>query len=273
MEGCSSFGAPHFPEALLWKQWWPSGQLIQFDLREAKRSTSDNVYTQTGNLIDGYLHDYNIDSTRRRHYTSHEMSHANSWNGLNSDVERTTLFTVAEPEIFKESPGQGHPNLPSIQTTTHRKTNCYSDDPTFCDFTGRTPQGSRYIDPQPNKEEKSSPVRGTNSSSSFQHGNDRMKRMRKGNKASANKLYAKFAKRREERQGLESSMQNLEKIHRDLSNCVANLTFEVYELKMQLLHQSGCNCTLMQNYLIHESGRYIQALEAKSQQEASHWRL
>ncbi|EXK75747.1 hypothetical protein FOQG_19487 [Fusarium oxysporum f. sp. raphani 54005] len=33
---------------------------------------------------------------------------------------------------------------------------------------------------------------------------------------------------------------------------------------MQLLQQSGCNCTLMQNYLVYESDRYIQALQGKS---------
>jgi hypothetical protein len=42
-------------------------------------------------------------------------------------------------------------------------------------------------------------------------------------------------KQREEQLRLESSNQDLERIHRDLSTCVADLTFEVYELKMQLL--------------------------------------
>jgi hypothetical protein len=54
---------------------------------------------------------------------------------------------------------------------------------------------------------------------------------------------------------------------------VADLRFEVHELKMQLLQQSECNCTFMQNYLVHESGRYIQALEGKSQRKVSHRRL
>jgi hypothetical protein len=53
---------------------------------------------------------------------------------------------------------------------------------------------------------------------------------------------------------------------------VADLTFEVYELKMQLLQQAECNCTLMQNYLVHESGRYIQALEGQPQRKVSHRR-
>jgi hypothetical protein len=97
-----------------------------------------------------------------------------------------------------------------------------------------------------------------------------MKRIRERNRIAANKF--RF-NQREEHQGLESSKQDLERINRDLSTCVADLTFEVYELKMQLLQQSGCNCTLMQNYLIHESGRYIQALEEKSRREASHRRL
>ncbi|KAH7243829.1 hypothetical protein B0J15DRAFT_403624, partial [Fusarium solani] len=57
----------------------------------------------------------------------------------------------------------------------------------------------------------------------------------------------------EEQLRLESSNQDLERIHRDLSTCVADLTFEVYELKMQLLQHSGCNCNLIQNYLAYES--------------------
>ncbi|KAH7232425.1 hypothetical protein B0J15DRAFT_409227, partial [Fusarium solani] len=69
----------------------------------------------------------------------------------------------------------------------------------------------------------------------------------------------------EEQLRLESSNQDLERIHRDLSTCVADLTFEVHKLKMQLLQHSGCNCTLIQNYLAYESQRYVQALAEKSQ--------
>uniref|UniRef100_A0A0D2YF35 BZIP domain-containing protein n=1 Tax=Fusarium oxysporum (strain Fo5176) TaxID=660025 RepID=A0A0D2YF35_FUSOF len=145
---------------------------------------------------------------------------------------------------------------------SNRKTNCYSDDLESRKPTGRTPLGDQDINPQIKKTGKYSPVRRTSNTSSngahaAQQDNDRMKKIRERNRIAANKLRIK---QREEQQGLESSKQDLERINRDLSTCVADLTVEVYELKMQLLQQAGCNCTLIQNYLAHESQRYLQTL-------------
>ncbi|KAH7175160.1 uncharacterized protein B0J16DRAFT_405280 [Fusarium flagelliforme] len=106
--------------------------------------------------------------------------------------------------------------------------------------TGRTPLGDRDINPQTKKKGKYSPVRRTRNTSSngahlAQQNSDRIERIQERNRTAANKLRVK---KREEQ-------QDLERIQRDLSTCVADLTFEVYELKMQLLQHSECNCTLM----------------------------
>jgi hypothetical protein len=95
-----------------------------------------------------------------------------------------------------------------------------------------------------------------------------MKSARERNRLAANKFRAK---QRDDLLRLESSEQDLERIHRDLSTCVADLTLEIYNLKMELLQHSGCNCALIQNYLVHESQRYVQALEEGVQRGPTSW--
>jgi hypothetical protein len=236
---------------------------------------ANSVYMHTGPLIDSSIHGYNADLTDHWHYISHETNYMNPGNGLNSVVEDIPLFPVSEHGICKESPAQVHWPSPSILKTPNQKINCYSGDLTSRKSTGRTPVRYRDINTQTKKKGKYSSVRRTRNTSSngahpAQQDSDRIKRTQERNRIAANKLRVK---KREEQQGLEASKQDLERIHYDLSTCVADLTFEVYELKMKLFQQLGCNCTLMQNYLAHESGRYIQALEGKSQREASRRRL
>ncbi|KAH7124813.1 hypothetical protein B0J13DRAFT_588953 [Dactylonectria estremocensis] len=68
-------------------------------------------------------------------------------------------------------------------------------------------------------------------------------------------------KKREDALRLESEGQDMERINRTLSACAANLTREVYELKMELLQHTDCGCTLIQNYLTNEAQNYIRELE------------
>ncbi|KAH7169758.1 uncharacterized protein B0J16DRAFT_312390 [Fusarium flagelliforme] len=265
MGGDSASGTSYTPESLLWEQWWPSNQLVPIGLSEDKSGTTNSVYTQTGPLIDSSRHDDNTELKNYWHYINYEMIYIHPGNGLNLVIEDIPLFPVSEHGIPTEAPGQGHWHSHSTQMTPNRKTNCCSDNLTPRKSTERTRLGDRDINPQIKKTGKRSAVRrtrNTNSNGAHQQSSDRIKRTQEQNKIAANKLRAK---KREQQQGLKFSKQDLECIHRDLSTCVADLTFKVYELKMQLLQQSECNCTLMQNYLVHESSRYVQALEGKSQ--------
>ncbi|KAH7243823.1 hypothetical protein B0J15DRAFT_501185 [Fusarium solani] len=135
-----------------------------------------------------------------------------------------------------------------------------------------TPLGNRDVNPQAKNKTNHSTFRRTRNASGngahpTQHSNNHIKRIQERNRIASNKLRIK---QREKQLKLKSSQQDLEHIHRDLSTYVADLTFEVYKLKMQILQHSGCNYTLIQNYLVHESSRYIQACEEKSQREASY---
>ncbi|KAF5265499.1 hypothetical protein FOXYS1_3687 [Fusarium oxysporum] len=76
------------------------------------------------------------------------------------------------------------------------------------------------------------------------------------------------AKNREHRLRVQSKEQELEQTNHDLSNCVANLTREVQELKMKLLQHTDCDCSLIHDYLAAEAQRYICGLSKQSQLEA-----
>jgi hypothetical protein len=58
--------------------------------------------------------------------------------------------------------------------------------------------------------------------------------------------------------------QELERTNHDLSICIANLTREVQELKMKLLQHTGCDCSLIHEYLAAEAQRYICGLSKNS---------
>ena len=109
-------------------------------------------------------------------------------------------------------------------------------------------------------------ARGGNSAYAVQQSDYEIKSARERNRIAATKFRTK---QRQDQQNLESIEQDLERIHRDLSASVTDLTFEVYNLKMELLQHSGCNCTLIQNYLAQESQRYVQALEEAIPREAT----
>ncbi|KAH7258038.1 hypothetical protein BKA59DRAFT_491461 [Fusarium tricinctum] len=217
MEGDSTSGTSYTPESLLWGQWWPSNQLVPVGSSEDKSSTENSVYTQTDPLIDSSLYGYNADLIYHWHYVSHEINYMNPGNDYNTVIEDMSLFSVSEHGVSKEPPGQGHWHSPSIQKTSDRKISGY-----FSDLTSRKPT-------------KRTPL--------AQQSSNRIKRIQERNRIAANKLRIK---QREKQQGLKSSKQDLERIHRNLSTYVADLTLE-----------SECNYTLIQNYLIYKSGRYI----------------
>jgi hypothetical protein len=81
------------------------------------------------------------------------------------------------------------------------------------------------------------------------------------NRVASNKIRAK---KRENAKKLKSDAEGTERINRHLSSCVADLTLEVYNLKMRLLQHSDCDCTQIQKYIADEAHRYISRLGAGS---------
>jgi hypothetical protein len=101
------------------------------------------------------------------------------------------------------------------------------------------------------------------------HGSENLDQQRKThsqNTKERNRIAAsKFrTKKREHTLRAQSEEQVLERTNHALSICVANLTREVQELKTKLLQHTGCDCSLIHEYLAAEAQRYVCGLGKKS---------
>ncbi|KAJ4177925.1 hypothetical protein NW767_014980, partial [Fusarium falciforme] len=209
---------------------------------------------------------YDANSTDHWNSISPMIDSSNWRNGLGPTTDNAA--SACKHMVAKESPpSQSYWYPPS--TAKHPSSNQSRDSDSISarKSAGRSRFINGNLNPQPKKNSRQSTSRckrsaTSNGGHSAQQGNNSIKKIQERNRIAAKKLRVK---QREEQLRLESSNQDLERIYRDLSTCVADLTFEVYELKMQLLQHSGCNCTLIRNYLAHESQRYVQAIVEESQ--------
>jgi hypothetical protein len=275
MEDGSPFGIAYISQSFQWGQWWPVDESTLLHLSADTSSAANGVYTWAGPSLNGFAYNFHADSTDHCNDINTVTHFTSWWNGPDPTTEDTTLSLTSRHIVAKELPpvqGFGYPPLTAKNPSLKR--NGDSDDlPT------RKPAGQNLIcdgklDPLAEKAKYSTArakrnAAGTGNPSAPQH-IAQINRIQERNRIASTKF---CIKKREDISSLESGNQDLERIHRNLSACVTDLTFEVYKLKMQLLQHSGCNCTLIQNYLVHESCHYIQTFEEKSQREASHWQL
>lgn len=49
----------------------------------------------------------------------------------------------------------------------------------------------------------------------------------------------------------------MEEVNRDLSSCVADLTLQLYDLKMRLIQKTDCDYHLIQKYISNQAQRFI----------------
>ncbi|KAH7248476.1 hypothetical protein B0J15DRAFT_449729 [Fusarium solani] len=90
----------------------------------------------------------------------------------------------------------------------------------------------------------------------------KIKKVRERNRVAANKFRTR---KKKDLARLQSDEEAIEQRHRTLTSCVDDLNEELLHLKMQLLQHTGCNCTLIQNYIENEAQLYIQSMELESQ--------
>ncbi|WAO97212.1 BZIP domain-containing protein [Fusarium falciforme] len=248
-----TFAASYISQPLPWEQWCSIDQLGPFGSSQDETSTVNSVYAPT------------VPSPPNSFVYRSDTRLTDVWSDNNPMTESPNLWGSDIP-VTEISPSSmlSEPNLRQKRNhDTNRFPSCKPD----------RRSSSRDIDMDPLAKEKTqhASFRGNrsargNNAYAVQQRNDDMKRARERNRLAANKFRAK---QRDDLLRLESSEQDLERIHRDLSTCVADLTLEIYMLKMELLQHSGCNCALIQNYLAHESQRYVQALKGGIQREAT----
>ncbi|KAH8661125.1 hypothetical protein BGZ61DRAFT_403117 [Ilyonectria robusta] len=97
----------------------------------------------------------------------------------------------------------------------------------------------------------------------------RNKRIRPRNRTASRKFRVK---KKEDALKLKSDEEEIERINRDLSSRVADLTHDVYLLEMQLLQHADCNCSMIQDYITHKAHRYVMEIKEPSPNEGHHQR-
>ncbi|RSL95269.1 hypothetical protein CDV31_013959 [Fusarium ambrosium] len=120
------------------------------------------------------------------------------------------------------------------------------------------PQATTVEGKKEPKSRKAQPSKTTTSGSSPEDVDEYSKRVQERNRVASNKFRIK---KREDAKKLKTDEEDMERINRDLSSCVADLTLEVYQLKMRLLQHTDCDCALIQNYIANEAQRYIRNLD------------
>ncbi|KAM0415943.1 hypothetical protein ACHAPT_013096 [Fusarium lateritium] len=115
---------------------------------------------------------------------------------------------------------------------------------------------------QDSKSRKVQHTRASDSSSPEQAVDQYSRRVQERNRVASNKFRVK---KREDARRLKADEEDMERINRDLSSCVADLTLEVYNLKIRLLQHTDCDCSLIQDYIANEAHRYIQDLGDENQ--------
>ncbi|KAH7160532.1 hypothetical protein B0J13DRAFT_128714 [Dactylonectria estremocensis] len=272
----STFGTSYISQPLIWEQWWSIDQLVPLGSSDDRRNTANGLYAQTGPLLDGFVYRSDTSSIDYWNDTSPVTDYTDPWSGPDPVTKYMAPSLDSEHMVSEELPpvqGYWHPPSAPRKPSRKRKRDCDELPPRKA--ARRSPLGEKDTNPQKENKAKHSTVsRKSNASGNGAHSaqerDNRIKVIQERNRIASNKLRVKKS---EALLRLESIEQSKERIHRDLSTCVADLTLEVYELKMQLLQQSGCNCALIQNYLVHESQRYVQALDEKPQRDASYLQL
>ncbi|RGP78973.1 transcription factor [Fusarium longipes] len=83
------------------------------------------------------------------------------------------------------------------------------------------------------------------------------KKVQERNRIASNKFRIK---KREDAIQLRIDEEDMERNNRELNNCVADLTSQIYDLKMKLLQHTDCDCALIQDFIATEAQRYIKDL-------------
>lgn len=85
------------------------------------------------------------------------------------------------------------------------------------------------------------------------------KRLQQRNRQAASRFRAR---KRDDTEKLRVVEEESERQNQQLFQSVTELTQKVYQLKMQLLQHSDCDCSLIQNYIQNEAQRYIHGLHS-----------
>ncbi|GKU06619.1 transcription factor [Fusarium langsethiae] len=84
-----------------------------------------------------------------------------------------------------------------------------------------------------------------------------IRKIQERNRIASNKFRVR---KRQDANKLRIDEEDMERANRDLSDCVSELTLQVYDLKMKLLQHTDCDCALIKDYIATEAQRYVKDL-------------
>ncbi|KAH7242955.1 hypothetical protein FSOLCH5_006589 [Fusarium solani] len=249
LAGEMAMGANTNPH-LSWKQWWPADALalpVSFEGFDAMQSycPQDDVQFSdfSPNQSIGFSPDWPSFSNTQEYPLppSTSASPRPEQSSTTSESRRGSVSTLPEKRKRKRSTKE----LVTAKSTGHgsgRKTKSQLTDQ-------ERPQESQSCKVQLTETEYGPcPQQATDGHS---------KRVQERNRVASNKFRVK---KREDARRLKADEEDMERTNRDLSSCVADLTLEVYQLKIRLLQHTDCDCSLIQSYIANEANRYIKDL-------------
>ncbi|KAM5361340.1 hypothetical protein ACJZ2D_013179 [Fusarium nematophilum] len=274
MEDDWAFSTSYISQPLPWQQWCPIDQLGPFGSSPDETSTTNSVfYPPNGpSPPNTFVYPGDTGSIDLWSDNSPMTEDTNQWSGLIPVQEILPSFFLSEPVVATESlPLQDNCHQSPTPQKASGKQNSDTSSPPLRKSDRQRLLSNKSTKPPGKEETQYSTIRRNrgargNSAYAVQQSGSEMKSVRERNRIAATKFRTK---QRQGLQHLESIEQDLERIHRDLSASVTDLTLEVYNLKMELLQHSGCNCTLIQNYLVQESQRYVQVLQEATPRDAT----
>ncbi|KAF4981970.1 hypothetical protein FZEAL_2316 [Fusarium zealandicum] len=239
-----------------WQQWWPPVDHVL----PGSSMLMENIspYAQNEPQFDYFLRNCATDNTK--------------YPTAGFDPSQSQYYP--EPSTSESTHESTHPECSPISTTTsdRRASSSYGEkqkrkqitkDQTPAKASRRTStrkRGSKVdVKNEIEDENERAPRRSQASvaatlASPDQEGDEFTRRLQERNRIASNKFRVR---KREDAKRLRSDEEDMERINRDLSKCAADLTLQVYQLKMRLLQHTDCNCTLIQNYIANEANRYV----------------
>ncbi|KAJ9412985.1 hypothetical protein QL093DRAFT_2525375 [Fusarium oxysporum] len=265
MENNSPLGAAYVHQPHTLEAWWSANHSIPLDTPANGSSMTNCVYMHANPLYESSVYNYDAKSMILWNSINPMLDSTYSWSGFDFTTEYASPLSIPTHIVTEElSAPQVHSYLPLAAEYPNPQQNHDPEDLSIC-----KPARRRYFihenhNPGPKNKRQSTPCRtrsGSSGSHSTEQSSNRVKKVQEKNRIRASQSRIQ---QREEVSSLISRTQELARIRRELSTCVADLSLEVSELKMQILQQSGCNCPLMQNYLAHTSQQYVEAMMAEA---------
>jgi hypothetical protein len=253
-----------------WGQWWSAGDAA---FAETANVAAPNIFDRDQQLLNN--DNYTLDQDTSAQWDSPSTS-THSYPVPSPSTEATSLDMSPGHDNSRRGSSSTQPDQRkrkrSTATSTKSKPQPPARKPTRRTSTKKTSKAESVAateKPKRGRKSKASAKQKQSAQEEFEEEDEdaefdpeeeydtHNKKIQERNRIASNKFRVK---KREDAIKLRADEEDMERSNRNLSNCVSDLTLQVYELKMKLLQHTDCDCTLIQEYIATEAQRYIKDL-------------